>query len=65
MNVINSQQQHLWKLSHQIRLISEDLGDKVWESSLQIESALLKLNEEIFGNKSYYENSPIGQDNLD
>ena len=57
LNVINTAQQEVWNLHHQVKTYDEQLGMRLWEQSLQIESALLKLNELLLGGSGYYENS--------
>ena len=56
MNVINDAQQRIWELHHAVRKLDEKLGNDIWECTLQIESALGKLNEEMFAGSGYWEN---------
>lgn len=55
MSVINGSQNRLWSLSHETRLHDKKLGEAIWEQTLQIEHALLVLNEEVLGGESYFE----------
>lgn len=56
MNIINHAQQQMWNLHHKVKQYDEPLAMKIWEQSLQIEHALLVLNEEIFAGKGHWEN---------
>jgi hypothetical protein len=64
MNTINDAQQKIWELHHAVRHVIEQLkddkfnklADDIWAQTLQIEHALLVLNEEIFAGESYWKN---------
>jgi hypothetical protein len=56
LNVINDAQQRVWTLHHAVKQYNEELAMQLWECSLQIESALLKINESVFEDVGYYEN---------
>lgn len=56
LNVINTAQQKVWDLHHKVKQYDEKLADEFWQCSLQIESALLKINENIYGGSGYWEN---------
>jgi len=55
LNIINNAQQSLWELSHKARKLDDELGHELWMLSLQIESALLHINESN-GKEGYWEN---------
>jgi len=57
LDVINYAQEVLWKIHHSVKNDNEELGMKIWQMSLQIESALLHINEELLGGSGYYENT--------
>lgn len=57
MSIINSAQNRIWDLHHKVKEFDEKLGMEIWEQTLQIEHALLVLNEEIFAGKGYWENT--------
>jgi hypothetical protein len=57
MSVINASQLKLWKLQHKVKKYNEVLSEEIWYETLQIEHALLILNEEILGGESYLEPS--------
>lgn len=54
LDVIDNAQRALWKLSHLIKRDNEYFGEQVWQLSLQIESALLHINQEIYGKDEYW-----------
>lgn len=58
LDVINAMQQEIWNLHHKVKQYDGHLAVKFWECSLQIESALLKINEDVLGNKGYYDPTP-------
>ena len=55
MGVINFSQQQIWNLHHEVNQYDKDLGEKIWAQTLQIEHALLILNEEILGGHGFFE----------
>jgi hypothetical protein len=59
MAVINSAQGNVWLLHHKVKASDEDTGTKLWECSLQIEHALLVLNEEILKGAGYFEEGRV------
>lgn len=55
LKVIDHAQQEVWNLHHFVRQYSETLAEKLWEQSIQIESALVKLNDELMGKNGYFD----------
>lgn len=55
MAVINQAQQAVWNLHHAFKQYDEPKAIELWKQSLQIEHALLVLNEEVLGGRGYFE----------
>lgn len=60
LRAINVSQKHLWNLHHLVKEHDEKLAMQVWEQTLQIEHALLELNEALYGKREYFERDSEG-----
>ena len=53
INVINNAQTIIWELHHTVKAYDDEIGVKIWEQTLQIEHALLELNDALYGKREY------------
>lgn len=51
--VINHAQNQIWELHHHVKQYNEALAMEIWNQSLQIEHALIELNEALYGKREY------------